>query len=61
MKLTCSSVDLQTHLSLSCRAVPSRPSHPILGNILLSACSDTQQIHLTRISHKRYERKRQKP
>ncbi|MEQ9237962.1 DNA polymerase III subunit beta [Coleofasciculus sp. E2-BRE-01] len=47
MKLTCSSVDLQTHLSLSCRAVPSRPSHPILGNILLSACSDTQQIHLT--------------
>ena len=47
MKLTCSSLDLQTHLSLTCRAVPSRPSHPILGNILLEAQPATQQVHLT--------------
>lgn len=37
MKLVCSQSDLYNALSLSCRCVPSRPSHPILGNLLLVA------------------------
>ncbi|GAB4375918.1 MAG: DNA polymerase III subunit beta [Elainellaceae cyanobacterium] len=47
MKLTCTQNELNSHLSLVSRAVPSRPSHPILANILLIADSDTQQIRLT--------------
>ncbi|MEB3174571.1 MAG: DNA polymerase III subunit beta [Cyanobacteriota bacterium] len=37
MKLICRQSDLNSHLSLVGRVVPSRPSHPILGNVLLSA------------------------
>jgi DNA polymerase-3 subunit beta len=47
MKLTCTQSDLNTHLSLVSRVVPSRPSHPVLANVLLHANSDTQQVSLT--------------
>jgi DNA polymerase III subunit beta len=47
MKLICTQNDLNTHLSLVSRAVPSRPSHPVLANVLLKADEDTQQVSLT--------------
>ncbi|WP_346291913.1 DNA polymerase III subunit beta [Sphaerothrix gracilis] len=47
MKFVCSQSELNTHLSLVSRAVPSRPSKPILGNVLLKADAETQQVALT--------------
>lgn len=47
MKLTCAQNDLNAHLSLVNRVVPSRPSHPVLANVLLSANVNTQQVTLT--------------
>jgi DNA polymerase III subunit beta len=47
MKFTCAQSDLNTNLSLVSRAVPSRPTHPILGNILLTVDADTQTVSLT--------------
>jgi DNA polymerase III subunit beta len=47
MKLVCSQSDLNTNLSLVSRAVPSRPTHPVLGNVLLKADADIQQVRLT--------------
>jgi len=47
MKLICTQNELNTHLSLVNRAVPSRPSHPVLANVLLTADLDQQQIRLT--------------
>ena len=47
MKITCSQSDLKTNLSLVSRAVPSRPTHPILGNVLLVADADKNKINLT--------------
>ena len=47
MKLVCTQSDLNTNLSLVSRAVPSRPTHPVLGNILLAADRETQQVTLT--------------
>jgi DNA polymerase-3 subunit beta len=47
MKLVCSQSDLSSNLSLVSRAVPSRPSHPILANILLQADAETNQVSLT--------------
>jgi DNA polymerase III subunit beta len=47
MKLICAQNDLNTHLSLVNRAVPSRPSHPVLANVLLTAIEDTQHVRLT--------------
>lgn len=47
MKLVCTQHDLSTNLSLVSRAVPSRPTHPILANVLLQADADTQQVSLT--------------
>lgn len=47
MKLTCTQSELNTHLSLVSRVVPSRPSHPVLANVLLKANSETQQVSLT--------------
>jgi DNA polymerase III subunit beta len=47
MKLICTQNELNTHLSLVSRAVPSRPSHPVLANVLLKADEDTQQMSLT--------------
>ncbi len=47
MKLVCSQSDLSTNLSLISRAVPSRPTHPVLGNVLLLADTQTQKLSLT--------------
>ncbi|NES82308.1 MAG: DNA polymerase III subunit beta [Moorea sp. SIO2B7] len=47
MKLVCSQSDLKTNLSLISRAVPSRPTHPVLGNVLFVADEETQRLSLT--------------
>ncbi|MGB3692843.1 MAG: DNA polymerase III subunit beta [Spirulinaceae cyanobacterium] len=47
MKLVCSQSDLSTNLSLISRAVPSRPTHPVLGNVLLVADEKSQRVSLT--------------
>lgn len=47
MKLICAQSDLSSHLSLVSRAVPSRPTHPVLANVLLTADADTQRVQLT--------------
>ncbi len=47
MKLVCTQSDLNTNLSLVSRAVPSRPTHPILANVLLTAQKETQLVQLT--------------
>ena len=47
MKLACTQSDLNTNLSLVSRAVPSRPTHPILANVLLQADAEAQQVSLT--------------
>lgn len=47
MKLVCSQNSLSTNLTLVSRAVSSRPSHPILANILLVADKELQQIKLS--------------
>ena len=47
MKLVCTQSDLNTNLSFVSRAVPSRPTHPVLGNVLLMADQETQLCRLT--------------
>jgi len=47
MKLVCTQTDLNTYLSLVSRAVPSRPTHPVLANVLLTADTGTQRVSLT--------------
>ncbi|GAB1540241.1 DNA polymerase III subunit beta [Scytonema sp. NUACC21] len=47
MKLVCTQSDLSTNLSLTSRAVPSRPTHPVLANVLLQADAEKNQVSLT--------------
>ncbi len=47
MKFICAQNQLATNLSLISRAVPSRPTHPVLANVLLSADEEQQQVSLT--------------
>ena len=47
MKVTCSQSDLKTNLSLVSRAVPTRPTHPILANVLLVTDADRGRVSLT--------------
>ncbi|GGA10618.1 DNA polymerase III subunit beta [Okeania sp. KiyG1] len=47
MKLTCTQSDLNSNLSLVSRAVPSRPTHPVLANVLLIADVENQCLELT--------------
>lgn len=47
MKLVCTQSDLSTNLSLTSRAVPSRPTHPVLANVLLQADAENNQVSLT--------------
>lgn len=47
MKIVCSQVDLKNNLSLVSRAVPTRPTHPILANILLVADKAKNRVTLT--------------
>lgn len=46
MKFVCAQSDLNTQLSLVSKAVPSRPSRPVLGNVLISADADTEMVTL---------------
>ncbi|MFM6455409.1 MAG: DNA polymerase III subunit beta [Planktothrix sp.] len=47
LQLLCTQNDLATHLELVSHAVPAKPTHPILGNVLLVACSKTQRVYLS--------------
>ncbi|MDJ0511336.1 MAG: DNA polymerase III subunit beta [Crocosphaera sp.] len=47
MKFVCSQSDLNSNLSLVSRAVPSRPTHPILANVLLVADGEKNRVSLT--------------
>ena len=47
MKLVCSQSDLSGHLSIVSRAVSSRPTHPILANVLVTADVKTQRVSLS--------------
>ena len=47
MKFVCSQGDLNTHLSIVSRAVPSRPNKPVLANILVKVDEEAQRITLT--------------
>lgn len=47
MKLVCSQASLNTALQLVSRAVASRPTHPVLANVLLTADAGTDRLSLT--------------
>ena len=47
MKLVCSQSELNTALQLVSRAVASRPTHPVLANVLLTADAGTDRLSLT--------------
>lgn len=47
MKLVCSQDSLSSNLSLVSRAVASRPTHPVLANVLLVADAATQHVSLS--------------
>ena len=47
MKFVCTQSDLSTNLSLVSRAVPSRPTHPVLANVLLQADAKAKLVSLT--------------
>lgn len=47
MKLICSQRDLSHHLAIASRAVASRPSVPVLANVLLVADEVTQTVKLS--------------
>lgn len=47
MKLVCSQRDFSANLSLVSRAVPSKPTHAILANVLVHADKETNQVSLT--------------
>ncbi len=47
MKLNCSQSELNSALQLVSRAVSSRPTHPVLANVLLAADEVTGKVRLT--------------
>ena len=47
MKLVCSQAELSASLQLVSRAVNSRPTHPVLANVLLTADAATGCLNLT--------------
>ena len=47
MKLVCSQSELNSALQLVSRAVASRPTHPVLANVLLTADAGTGRLSLT--------------
>ncbi len=47
MKLVCSQLELNSALQLVSRAVASRPTHPVLANVLLTADEVTSRLSLT--------------
>jgi DNA polymerase III subunit beta len=47
MKFVCSQSHLSNNLSLVSRAVSSRPTHPVLANVLVVVDEQTQQVKLS--------------
>ena len=47
MEIICSQNELNNAIQLVSKAVSSRPTHPILANILLTADQGTNKISLT--------------
>ena len=47
MEIICNQNELNNALQLVSKAVASRPTHPILANILLTADQGTNKISLT--------------
>lgn len=47
MKFKCNQSELNTHLSMVNRAIPNRPTHPILANVLVTTDAETKQVTLT--------------
>lgn len=47
MKFVCTQHDLNVNLALVSRAVPARPTHPVLANIKIEATVDPDRIQLT--------------
>lgn len=47
MKIICSQGQLKNSLSLVSRVVPSRPTHPILGNVLIVADKRKNEVTVT--------------
>ncbi|MFM9047130.1 MAG: DNA polymerase III subunit beta [Cyanobium sp.] len=47
MKLVCSQAELSASLQLVSRAVATRPTHPVLANVLLTADAATNRLSLT--------------
>ncbi len=47
MKFTCTQHDLNVNLVLVSRAVPARPTHPVLANIKIEATTNPDLIRLT--------------
>ncbi|XHU96664.1 MAG: DNA polymerase III subunit beta [cyanobacterium endosymbiont of Rhopalodia gibba] len=47
MEFVCSQGELNNNLSLVSRAVPSRPTHPVLGNVLVVVDADKGRVSLT--------------
>jgi DNA polymerase-3 subunit beta len=47
MKLVCSQAELSASLQLVSRAVASRPTHPVLANVLLTADAGTGRLSIT--------------
>jgi len=47
MKIILNQSDFNTNLALVSRAVPQRPTHPVLANVLLQADAETNQVSLT--------------
>ncbi len=47
MKLVCSQAELNASLQLVSRAVATRPTHPVLANVLLTADAGTGRLSLT--------------
>ena len=47
MELVCSQSELNSALQLVSRAVASRPTHPVLANVLLTADAVTGRVSLT--------------
>ena len=47
MKLICSQAEFNSALQLVSRAVASRPTHPVLANVLITADAGTNRLSLT--------------
>ena len=47
MRVICTQDNLATHLDLVSHAVPAKPTHPVLGNVLLIANKETQKVQLS--------------